>query len=53
MEINSFLVKGFLVKGFLVIGVFVNSKIKINNDYIFESKKAFKFALERAPTFVA
>jgi hypothetical protein len=37
----------------LVEGVFVISKIKINNDYIFESKKAFKFALERAPTFVA
>ena len=42
-----------LVEGFLVEGVFVISKLKINNDYIFESKKAFKFALERAPTLVA
>ena len=48
LEINSFLVEGFLVEG-----VFVISKLKINNNYIFESKKAFKFALERAPTLVA
>ena len=43
----------FLVEGFFIEGVFVISKLKINNNYIFESKKAFKFALERAPTFVA
>jgi hypothetical protein len=44
---------GFLVECCLVEGVFIISKIRINNDYIFESKKAFKFALERAPTLVA
>ena len=42
-----------LVEGFLGEGGFVISKLKVNNDYIFESKKAFKFALERAPTLVA
>jgi hypothetical protein len=49
----SWKLKVLLVEGFLVEGVFVIGKIKINNDYIFESKKAFKFALERAPTLVA
>ena len=42
-----------LVERFLVKGVFELIRVRINNYYIFESKKAFKFALERAPTLVA
>jgi hypothetical protein len=41
------------LRGFELREVLVISEIRINNNYIFESKKAFRFALERAPTLVA